>query len=198
MPLAGHHLAGDSDDREGLESIERSNGAHRLVAVHPRHHDVGQDEVDLFHAFENGQGLVAAFGDDHFRVTSFEQRGQREHVPEVVVDQENPSPFERMIVQRVVPHSIRFECSGIGRRRTVRADERQGTFRRRRDAWRNDGGCHRCGPTRRKEDGEIAAFARRAGQRDLTAEQADQLAAYGEAEAGATVDARCGAVALGE
>ena len=54
------------------------------------------------------------------------------------------------------------------------------------------------GPTRRKEDGEIAAFAQSAGQRDLTAEQADQLAAYGEAEAGATVDARGGAVALGE
>ena len=38
----------------------------------------------------------------------------------------------------------------------------------------------------------------RAGDRDLAAEQADQLAADREAEAGAAVEAGGGAVALGE
>ena len=49
-----------------------------------------------------------------------------------------------------------------------------------------------------KEDGEGAALPERATDRDLAAEQTDELAADREAEPGAAVEPRGGAVALGE
>ena len=40
-------LAGDGDDREVVEAVDRPDGADGVVAVHDRHHDVHQDDVDV-------------------------------------------------------------------------------------------------------------------------------------------------------
>ncbi len=47
LAFAGSRLAGDRDDREGLEPVDRPDGADGLVAVHDRHHDVHQHDVDV-------------------------------------------------------------------------------------------------------------------------------------------------------
>src|SRR5450755_4708361 len=57
---------------------------------------------------------------------------------------------------------------------------------------------HRLESIQGEVDGEGAALALDAGEGDLAAEEADEFAADGEAEAGAAVDAGGGSVALRE
>src|SRR5258705_4440302 len=47
LAVALHRLRRERDDRKLLERLLGADDPHRLVAVHARHHDVHQDEVDL-------------------------------------------------------------------------------------------------------------------------------------------------------
>ena len=177
LALAGRHLAGDGDDRERLELLDRPDGADGLVAVHDRHHDVHQDDVDV----RLRSRVAMASAPLSATVTSAWPRSRsavrakmlrksssttRIFIPSMALDLRGLAACGR----RLVPRS-----SAAGDR--GRAEPARLRTARRRAA-------------RRQVDGEGAALARRAGHGDLAAEQADQLAADREAEARAAVEAR--------
>ena len=62
LALARHHLAGDGDDGEVLEPVDGTDGADGLVAVHDRHHDVHEHDVEIRRLLKHGQGFGAALG----------------------------------------------------------------------------------------------------------------------------------------
>ena len=116
LSFAGHDLARHRDDRDRPELVEGADRAHRVVAVHARHHDVGQHQVDRggLSCEERERGRPA-LGDRHLGAAAFEQRGEREHVAEVVVDHEDAAPLERPIVETVVSGSGRTAARGLRR-----------------------------------------------------------------------------------
>ena len=168
--------------------------ADRLVAVHDRHHDVHQDDVDVGRPLEDGERLGAALGDDDVGVAALEERGQREDVAEVVVDHEDLRPVDRAVVEP--SDRLRSRLGAAGAPIGVRVERRRVDGLRRGVACRASAVVAR--PAERQVDGEGAALARRARHGDLAAEQADELAADREAEPGAAVEAGGGAVALRE
>ncbi len=200
LPFAGHDLAGHRDDRHRLELVERADRAHGVVAVHARHHDVGQHEVDIGGAaVEERDRRASALGDGHLGPAPLEQRGQREDVAEVVVDDEDASGLRT--------DGRRGRCAGCVPASARACPWRPSRSRQRATAGRSgiDGvGGRRAAvgvvatPAERQEHGERAALAGRARQRDLAAEQTDELTADREPEPGAAVEARGGSVALRE
>ncbi len=147
----------------------RPDGADGVVAVHARHHDVGQDEIDVWCSFEDRECREPTLGHDHVGSSSFQERRQREHVAKVVVDDEDLPAGERGIVETVVAVPIRPRWSWLSRNAVVRDDERQRPCPR----SRQDVGRHRA-RNERKECRERAPGAGRAPQGDLTAEQTDE------------------------
>ncbi len=135
----------------------------------------------------------------HLGAPTFEERGQREHVAEVVVDDEDAAARERPVVEPVAI-SVRGVLTaapmrrGRARGRSVGrvGVESVGVVTRARRAARREG------IRQRQEDRERAAVAEAARQVDLAAEQPDELAADRETEPGAAVEPGRRAVALGE
>ena len=149
------------------------------------------------HASEHGDGVGSAVGDDDVRLAAHEQRGHRVDVAEVVVDQED------LRRRPSAPAATPFGRCGRATSADGRRDRRS---RRSGAAGRSAAGAGRrrrargvrSWPIRREEDGEVLPAPGRAGDGDLAAEQADELAADREPEPGAAVEAGGGAVALRE
>ena len=63
--------------------------AHRLVAVHLRHHDVDQRHVDIGYLLEDGDAVPAPLGMQHLDVVGLQHAGQRVDVADVVIDDQH-------------------------------------------------------------------------------------------------------------
>ena len=70
---------------------------HRLVAVHLRHHDVHQHDVDVGRLLQPRDAVPAALGVDHLHLAPLQEGGQREDVADVVVDDQHRAAGERRI-----------------------------------------------------------------------------------------------------
>ena len=86
LALSGADVRGQGDDREVRAPRQLAHGPHRRVAVHHRHHDVDEHDVDVRRALEDRDALLAALRRDHLELAALEQRGEGEDVAEVVVD----------------------------------------------------------------------------------------------------------------
>ena len=172
----------------------RADGAHRLVAVHDRHHDVHQDDVDVGRV---ARAAASASAPLSATVTSAWPRSSsavmREDVAEVVVDDEDLAPsIERS--SAVVPVAVGCGADSPARRRGDGLGGRAvGCASASASAGRGVGGS----PAGRKTV-KVLPSPGVLATRDLAAEQADELAADREPEAGAAVEAGGGAVALRE
>ena len=100
LAVALHRLRGQRDHREVLPLGALADAAQRLVAVHLRHHDVHQDDVDVRVLLELGERALAVLGVDHVHLVALEQRRQREDVAQVVVDDEHVALRELRIALR--------------------------------------------------------------------------------------------------
>ena len=89
LAVALHRLGGDRDQRQVGERRLRADLLHRLVAVHLRHHDVDQGDVDAGRLLEDEDAVAAALGVEHLDVVALEHAGQRVDVADVVVDDED-------------------------------------------------------------------------------------------------------------
>ena len=121
-------LRGDGDDRERREPLDRPDRADGLVAVHDRHHDVHQDDVDVRHPLEGRERFGAALGDDDVGMAPFEERRHREDVAEVVVDDEDLRA--RRSGRRSSPFGSRVGASTRVRSTDDRGDRRRRAGRR--------------------------------------------------------------------
>ena len=160
-------FAGDGDDRERREPLDRADGSDGLVAIHDRHHDVHQDDVDVGRPLQGGERIGAALGDDDARhgpvrgvPSSRRCCGSRRR-------RRGPS-CPRRRGSRAAPG-----LAGVGGRPACRpiasaaTGSDEGDRRLRPGAVRTGTtvACRRRMPIRRKVDGERAALARRARPR---------------------------------
>src|SRR5580658_9716097 len=99
LSLSVYHLAGDGDDREPREALLGPYGAHRVIAIHDRHHDVHEDHVRVDCVLKEGEGIVATLGHDHRSPPSLQEHRESVGVSEVVIDQEKLLAGEGVIVQ---------------------------------------------------------------------------------------------------
>jgi hypothetical protein len=196
LALARHDLSGYGDDREVREPVDGPDRSHRGIAVHPRHHDVHQDDLDLGRPLEQRDGVGAALSDADHGAAALEQGGQREDVAVVVVDDEELDPVERGEVMDLRRRQWRSDH----RNRRGRSAGSRGALRLPggRQRVRREGRRRRGLPRQRQVDGEPAAMLGRRGHRDLPAEQGGQLAADRQAEARAPVKAGRRPVSLHE
>ena len=96
-----------------------------VVAVHARHHDVRQHEVDVGLCAEMASASGAALGHGDVGAAALEQRGQREDVAEVVVDHEDLAALERREIVLVGLLGLAVVAlRGSGARRARRAGAR--------------------------------------------------------------------------
>src|SRR5438270_1114449 len=87
IPL--HRLCGERDDRPGLEERQAADLRHRGVAIHLRHHHVDQGDVYLSVLSKRRQSIDPVIRRGDLHALPFEQCGQREDVPHVVVDDQD-------------------------------------------------------------------------------------------------------------
>ena len=86
----------------------------RRQAVHHRHHDVHQDEVDRVALLAEGfldrlDRLAAVSRNLHPRAARFENACQGINVPDVILDHQNSPPFEqRIAIARPADHPLLF------------------------------------------------------------------------------------------
>ena len=78
-------------------SGDLAHGLHRLVAVHLRHHDVHQDEVDVRVRAERLDPVPAVLGEDDLHAVRLEHGGEREDVAHVVVDDQHLLALEHRL-----------------------------------------------------------------------------------------------------
>ena len=71
-----HGLGGQGDDRQLAELRQLADRPRRLVAVHLRHHDVHQDDVDVRRPAEDVQRLPAVLGREHVHPPVLQHAGQ--------------------------------------------------------------------------------------------------------------------------
>src|SRR5664279_6071883 len=105
-----------------------THGAHGRVAIHARHHDVLEHDVDVRCLVEGGNALFAALRRDDLDLDPFEQRGEGEDVAEVVIHDQDLHARQpgacRMRRRRQWPHGDQRGWrradrggAGLGRRR---------------------------------------------------------------------------------
>ena len=71
--------------------------AHRLHAVHLRHHDVHQHDVDVGVGLDEADRVAAVVGRHDHHVVFFQHGGQREDVAHVVVDDQRALAGEQLV-----------------------------------------------------------------------------------------------------
>ena len=89
LAIALHRLGGDRDQRNVGDRRPAAYLAHRLVAVHLRHHDVDQRHVDIWYLLEDGDAVPAPLGMQHLDVVGLQHAGQRIDVADVVIDDQH-------------------------------------------------------------------------------------------------------------
>ena len=140
---------GDGDDREVVDRRSLAHGPHRLVAVHDRHHDVHEDDVDVRRRLEDVDASCPLSA-RRLELAALEQRGQREDVAEVVVDDQRPSCPRGRRSQDAGGQGVDSDC-GRAPVRVHRERGRRGGDRGRRRRPRRG--------SQREVDGERAALA---------------------------------------
>src|SRR6267378_960509 len=93
VPL--HRLGRERDDRTLHEGWKRAHPCHRHVAVHLRHHHIDQCDVYLGVPTQRFERVNAAVHRCDLHPLALQHRGQREYVPDVVVDHQNFLSRER-------------------------------------------------------------------------------------------------------
>src|SRR5262249_14980299 len=78
VPVVGHGLGGEGDDRQLREVGLLADLARRLEAIHLRHHDVHEDEVHAGMVAQVRQRLAAVAGDLDLGAARLEDHRQRE------------------------------------------------------------------------------------------------------------------------
>src|SRR6476620_10227311 len=76
LAIALHCLRREGDDRQLLERLIAADDPHRLVAVHARHHDVHQDEVDLRMLPQELDAVLPVLGVEHLHAVGLEDARQ--------------------------------------------------------------------------------------------------------------------------
>src|SRR6185295_10082529 len=90
--IAFHGLGRHRDDREVLEPWDLADLTHGLHAVHFRHHDVHEHDVDLLLLLQDLDGIASVVGGEDDHVVLFEHGRKGEDVPHVIVhDQHAPA-----------------------------------------------------------------------------------------------------------
>ena len=78
---------------------------HGFVAVHFRHHDVHQSDVDTGRILQRLDAIPAVFRIQHLHVVAFEEAGESEDIPHVVVDDEHFLAGEnRILLVKLLEH----------------------------------------------------------------------------------------------
>src|SRR5262245_3517738 len=85
-PVALHRLRGNRNDRQILAALQLADLLRRRDAVHLRHHDVHQHDVDAGIVLHHAYGLPAVVGGHDLHPLLVEHGGEREDVAHVVVD----------------------------------------------------------------------------------------------------------------
>src|SRR5262249_7059257 len=88
LPVALHGLGRHGDDRQVPQPRHLADFAHGLHAVHLRHHNVHEHDVDTLLHLQQLDGVAAVVRRDDGHVVLLEHRGQREDVAHVVVHDE--------------------------------------------------------------------------------------------------------------
>src|SRR5262245_24326927 len=88
-----HRPGGQGDDRQDFEPIDPPDGPYRLIAVHPRHHNVHQDQVYVGILVERLDADAPVLGAQDLYFIGLERAGQGEDVANVVVDDQHLAPF---------------------------------------------------------------------------------------------------------
>ncbi len=95
--VALHRLGGQSDDRKRAESGDLPDRPHGFVAVHLRHHDVHQHQIDVRRLLQQLDAGAAIFGVHHFQIVIFQQTGERENIANVVVHHQHLLAEQRQV-----------------------------------------------------------------------------------------------------
>ena len=83
-----------------------ADGPHGFVAVHLRHHDVHQHQIDIRRLLQQLDAGAAVFGVHHFQIVIFQQAGERENIAHVVVHHQHRFADQRQDRSRAtVPES---------------------------------------------------------------------------------------------
>ena len=105
--IVAHGLRGERDDRQLEKARTLANDSHGLEAVHLRHHDVHQDEVDGRALVEPSHGFATVARDLDVRALRLEHAAEREDVPDVVLDEQDaPSLKQRLAIARLAQHAL--------------------------------------------------------------------------------------------
>src|SRR5919106_817245 len=94
LAVALHRLRRHRDDRQGAAPRQLPDLLDGLDAVHLRHHDVHQHDVDLDVALDLLDRVAAVVRRDDLHSLLIEHRGEREDVAHVVVDDERALAFQ--------------------------------------------------------------------------------------------------------
>src|ERR1700681_576683 len=104
LAVALHRLRGEREDREISPLVTGADAPDRLVAVHLRHHDVHQHDVDLRVRAQQPDRVGAGLRGEDVHLEVLERAAQRVDVASVVVGDEDRAAFERARVGRAAVH----------------------------------------------------------------------------------------------
>src|SRR6185437_3042339 len=208
LPVAVHRLRGQRDDGQLREPVHPPDRRHRRIAVHLRHHDVHQHQVDVVGAFEYVDTLAAVLRVADRESALFQHTGEGEDVAHVVVHDENGLTVEascealRLVTSRITPAehlavglaAVPGRAAGQRLLHAVRVDHAALLGQPRADRTVRASGFRVL--IRRQVEGEDRAAPERGTHGDVAAEQVRDLPADGKAESGAAVLAADRAVRL--
>jgi hypothetical protein len=103
VPVALHGPGGDGDDRQVSELRHLADRGGGGVAIHLGHHHVHQHEIDVIAGLQDLDTLMPARRVDHGEPVELQDAGDRERVPQVVIDDEHP-PAAHPVVQPGLGH----------------------------------------------------------------------------------------------
>ena len=89
LPVALHRLGGHRDQRQIGKLRPLADLLHGLVAVHFRHHDVDQRDIDARRLLEDEDAVLSPLGVEHLHIVALQNARQREDVADVVIDDEH-------------------------------------------------------------------------------------------------------------
>lgn len=96
-----------------MEARLLANAFHGFVTIHFGHHDVHDDEIELYFVLiEDIEGLLAATGEGNFHFFVAEEFREGESVAHIIVDDEDFFAKEMGIVNMFVGGSGEFEADG--------------------------------------------------------------------------------------
>ncbi len=90
------------------------NGAHGLVTVHFRHHDIHQHQVDLRPPAQQFDASPSVFRVHHVQVVLLQQTGKREDIAHVVIHYQDRLPAQSGIGAAEVLQNAALCRSEIG------------------------------------------------------------------------------------